>query len=112
MSKAKLCTITHVDIYPTVVHFFTAADLSVFLFFYSPFEYKWIHHSVQLPVYLPDFAFFNMSCKLFHKLFSFHPVDDGPPVLSAVAKKRFAVQTERHTCKNKIQRCSNNTYKQ
>ena len=97
---------------PNCGSFSTAADLSVFLFFSPPYEYKWIHHSVRLPVYLPDFTFFNMSCKLFHKLFSFHPVDDGPPVLSTVAKKCFAVQTERHTCKNKIQLCTNNTYKQ
>lgn len=56
---------------------------------------------IQSLVYLPDFAFFNVSCQLFHKLFPFHPVDNGPPVFSTVAKECLAVQAERHTCNRK-----------
>lgn len=49
----------------------------------------------------PDFTLFDVACQLLHKLLSFHPVDDGPPVLPAVAKEGLAVQAEGHTCRTK-----------
>lgn len=54
-----------------------------------------------MPMLLPEFTFFYVSCKFLHELFSFHPVDDGPPVFSTVAKKCPAVQTERHSWNTK-----------
>lgn len=46
----------------------------------------------------PDFTLFNVARQLLHKLLPFHPVDDRPPVFSAVAKEGLAVQAEGHTC--------------
>lgn len=46
---------------------------------------------------VPKFTFFDVSREFLHKLLSFHPVDDWPPVFAAVAEKGPAVQAEWHT---------------
>lgn len=53
---------------------------------------------------LPDFTFFDVSCKFFHKLLSFHPVDNRLFIFSTVAKKCLAVQTQGHSCNKNSKR--------
>lgn len=53
---------------------------------------------------LPDFTFFDVSCKFFHKLLSFHPVDNRLFIFSTVAKKCLAIQTQGHSCNKNSKR--------